>query len=72
MRLAALLFEAQGMTEERFRRMQGGGERRMNLPRKMPVHLAYFTMTVEANGAIERHPDVYGHAARLRQLLGLS
>ncbi|MGL4242041.1 MAG: L,D-transpeptidase family protein, partial [Beijerinckiaceae bacterium] len=72
MRLAALLFESEGMTEERFRRMQGGGERRMNLPRKMPVHLGYFTMTVGPDGALARHPDVYGHALRLRQLLNLS
>ncbi len=72
MRLAALLFESQGFTEERFRRMQGGGERRMNLPRKMPVHLGYFTRTVGPDGALERHPDVYGHAAAMRRLLGLS
>jgi L,D-transpeptidase YcbB len=72
MRLAAALFEAQGFTEERFRRMQGGGERRMNLPRPIPVHLGYFTMTVGSDGSITRHPDVYGHGLRLRQLLGLS
>jgi murein L,D-transpeptidase YcbB/YkuD len=72
MRLAALLFESEGISEERFRRMQGGGERRMNLPRKVQVHLAYFTMTVDQDGAIERHPDVYGHAAAMRRLLGLS
>jgi L,D-transpeptidase YcbB len=72
MRLAALLFEQDGVTEERFRRMQGGGERRMNLPRRMPVHLAYFTMVVGDDGVMIRHPDVYGHAARLRQLLGMS
>jgi L,D-transpeptidase YcbB len=72
MRLAALLFEGEGFSEERFRRMQGGGERRMNLPRKMPVHLGYFTLTVGDDGMVARHPDIYGHAARLRQLLGLS
>jgi L,D-transpeptidase YcbB len=72
MRLAAQLFASQGFTEERFRRMQGGGERRMNLPRPLPVHLGYFTMTVGDGGTIQRHPDVYGHAQRLRQLLGLS
>jgi murein L,D-transpeptidase YcbB/YkuD len=72
MQLAALLFEDQGFTEERFRRMQGGGERRMNLRVPMPVHLGYFTLSIGAAGEVERHPDVYGHAARLRQLLGLS
>jgi L,D-transpeptidase YcbB len=72
MRLAALLFAGQGISEDRFIRMQGGGERRMNLPEKMPVHLGYFTLTIGADGALERHPDVYGHTLRLRQLLGLS
>lgn len=72
MRLAARLFESEGFTEERFRKMQGGGERRMNLPRPVPVHLGYFTMTVDPVGTVQRHPDVYGHALRLRQLLGLS
>jgi L,D-transpeptidase YcbB len=72
MKLAALLFEGEGYTEQRFRRMQGGPERRMNLQRKMPVHLGYFTMTIGPGGAIERHPDVYNHGLRLRRLLGLS
>jgi murein L,D-transpeptidase YcbB/YkuD len=72
MRLAALLFERDGYTEERFRRMQGGGERRMNLSRKMPVHLGYFTLTGAEDGTIQRHPDIYGHAARMRQILNLS
>jgi murein L,D-transpeptidase YcbB/YkuD len=70
--LAALLFASEGWSEERFKRLIGGGERRMNLPRKLPIHLAYFTMSVDAEGRLQRHPDVYGHAARLRQLLGLS
>jgi L,D-transpeptidase YcbB len=69
MRLAALLFESEGLSEERFRRLQGGGERRMNLARKIPVHLVYFTLTVQADGTLQRHPDIYGHTARMRQLL---
>jgi L,D-transpeptidase YcbB len=70
--LAAQLFASEGWTEERLKRLAGGGERRMNLPRKLPIHLAYFTVEVGADGRILRHPDVYGHAARMRQLLGLS
>ncbi len=70
--LAAMLFASEGWTEERFRRLIGGGERRMNLPKKMPIHLVYFTLSPDAEGRLQRHPDLYGHAARLRQLLGLS
>jgi len=70
--LAAILFGSEGWTEEKFKRLIGGGERRMNLPRKMPIHLVYLTLSPDAEGRLQRHPDVYGHAARLRQLLGLS
>jgi murein L,D-transpeptidase YcbB/YkuD len=70
--LAAMLFASEGWTEERFRRLIGAGERRMNLPKKMPIHLVYFTLTPDSEGRLQRHPDVYGHAARVRQLLGLS
>lgn len=70
--LAAALFASEGWTEAKFKRLIGGGERRMNLPRKLPIHLAYFTIEADAAGQLTRHRDVYGHAARLRRLLGLS
>jgi L,D-transpeptidase YcbB len=71
-KLAAKIFETSGWSEDRFKRMIGSGEQRMNLPAKLPIHLAYFTLAVDSNGALVRHRDVYGHAARLKQLLGLS
>jgi L,D-transpeptidase YcbB len=71
-KLAAKIFETAGWSEDRFKRMIGSGEQRMNLPAKLPIHLAYFTLAVDSNGALVRHRDVYGHAARLKQLLGLS
>jgi L,D-transpeptidase YcbB len=70
--LAALLFASEGWTEERFRKLIGGGERHMKLPKKIPIHLAYFTLAVDSGGKLIRYPDVYGHSSRLRQLLGLS
>ncbi len=70
--LAALLFASEGWTEERFRKLIGSGERHMKLPKKVPVHLAYFTLAVDSEGKLKRFPDVYGHSAKLRQLLGLS
>jgi L,D-transpeptidase YcbB len=71
-RLAAQLFAEQGWTEERFRGSLGRGERHMRLPRKMPIHIGHFTLTVSPDGELLRHTDIYGHSARLRQLLGLS
>jgi L,D-transpeptidase YcbB len=71
-RLAAAIFEAEGWSEERFKRQIGGGERFMKLRKKLPIHIAYFTLTVDGSGQLVRHGDVYGHSLRLRQLLGLS
>jgi L,D-transpeptidase YcbB len=71
-RLAAAIFESEGWTEERFKKQIGGGERMMKLAKKLPIHIAYFTLTVDSSGQLVRHTDVYGHSARLRQLLGLS
>ena len=68
-RLAALMFENEGWTEQRFKKMIGADERMMKLAKKLPVHLTYFTVTVEPDGVLTKHPDIYGHSARLRQLL---
>lgn len=70
-RLAAALFETTGWTEARFRRMVGGAEQHMRLPKKLPIHLVHFTLTVAEDGTLKRHADTYGHSARLRGLLGL-
>jgi murein L,D-transpeptidase YcbB/YkuD len=37
----------------------------------MPIHLAYFTLTADASGDLQRHRDIYGHSQRLKQLMGL-
>jgi len=69
--LAALLMASEGWTEERLRSLIGRGERHMKLPAKMPIHLAYFTLTADASGDLQRHRDIYGHSQRLKQLMGL-
>ncbi len=71
-RLAAAIFEEDGWSEERFKKQIGGAERVMKLRRKLPIHIAYFTLTIDSSGQMLRHDDVYGHSLRLRQLLGLS
>jgi L,D-transpeptidase YcbB len=71
-RLAAALFDEDGWSEERFKKQIGGAERMMKLRRKLPIHIAYFTLTIDDSGQLLRHTDVYGHSLRLRQLLGLS
>jgi murein L,D-transpeptidase YcbB/YkuD len=69
--LAALLMASDGWTEERLRSLIGRGERTIKLAEKMPIHLAYFTLTTDASGNLQRHPDIYGHSQRLKQLVGL-
>jgi L,D-transpeptidase YcbB len=71
-RLAAAIFAEEGWSEERLRRLVGSGERRMNLERKLPIHLAYFTLEAQENGELVQHPDVYGHIRRLGELLSRS
>jgi murein L,D-transpeptidase YcbB/YkuD len=58
-------------TEPRLRKLIGRGERTIRLPAKLPVHLAYFTMRVDAAGEIRIFDDLYGHNRRVRAALGL-
>ena len=53
----------------RLKAMVGGSEKRVNLSRHIPVHLAYFTAFVDENGALQRRPDIYGHNATLTKAL---
>jgi murein L,D-transpeptidase YcbB/YkuD len=58
-------------SEPRLRKLIGRGERTIRLPAKLPVHLAYFTMRVDAAGEIRIFDDLYGHNRRVRAALGL-
>jgi murein L,D-transpeptidase YcbB/YkuD len=44
-------------------------ERAVALPRGIPVHVAYFTVWVEDDGAVRFLPDAYGHDEAQRELL---
>lgn len=59
------------LSEGRLRSMVGGAERTIPLDRHLPVHLAYFTTTVDAAGELRSYADIYGHNRRVRALLGL-
>lgn len=49
--------------------MYGPKERWVNLKTLVPVHIAYFTLRVDADGTIRSYGDVYGHNKRLIELL---
>ncbi|WP_375454432.1 murein L,D-transpeptidase [uncultured Methylobacterium sp.] len=58
-------------SSERLRKLVGKGERTIRLERKLPVHLAYFTATVDEAGLYRTLPDLYGYDAPMRAALGL-
>ena len=70
-RLAEFVLGEQGFTEERMRAMIGKGERTIRLKTPLPVHLAYFTVTVDESGRLQRLGDLYGHDGRIKTALGL-
>jgi murein L,D-transpeptidase YcbB/YkuD len=49
--------------------MLGSTEKWNNLKRKVPVHLAYFTLRIDQDGTVRSFGDVYGHHQRLLDLL---
>ncbi|MFN8828949.1 MAG: L,D-transpeptidase family protein [Labrys sp. (in: a-proteobacteria)] len=65
-RLAEVVMGAEnGWTEEKVKGMIGGGERRINLVEKLPVHIAYFTAAVDETGALKTFEDIYGYDRRV-------
>ncbi len=47
----------------------GPKEKWVTLKNKIPVHLMYFTLRVDADGTIRSYGDVYGHNKKLIELL---
>ncbi len=68
----AVLGRDRGWSEARVEGMVGGGERTVNLPRPVEVHMEYFTAFVDEAGQLRLRDDVYGYSAKVRAALGLS
>ncbi len=60
-----------GWSSQRLRKMIGGRESWINLPKKIPIHITYFTAFVDDAGKLETRPDIYGYNARVERALGL-
>ncbi|MDP3408693.1 L,D-transpeptidase family protein [Bosea sp. (in: a-proteobacteria)] len=56
-------------TQERLKRLIGSGERRINLPQPLAIHLVYNTHVVGADGALTTFEDLYGFHRLVRQAL---
>jgi murein L,D-transpeptidase YcbB/YkuD len=66
-----VLGRANGWSEQRVKKLIGGKERYVYLPRPLPVHLEYFTAFVDDSGELQLRDDVYGYSRRVKAALGL-
>ena len=64
--LADALLGSMGFDETRLKAMIGKGEKTVTLQTRLPVHLTYFTLSVDESGHIRRFTDIYGHDEKLR------
>jgi murein L,D-transpeptidase YcbB/YkuD len=60
-----------GWSEQRVKKLIGGKERYIYLPKPLPVYLEYFTTFVDESGALQLRDDVYGYSRRVKAALGL-
>jgi L,D-transpeptidase YcbB len=66
-----VLGRANGWTEQRVKKLIGGKERYVYLPKPLPVYLEYFTAFVDESGTLQLRDDVYGYSRRVKAALGL-
>ncbi|MGA9728255.1 MAG: L,D-transpeptidase family protein, partial [Methylocella sp.] len=60
-----------GWSEQRVKKLIGGKERYVYLPKPLPVYLEYFTAFVDDSGELQLRDDVYGYSHRVKAALGL-
>jgi murein L,D-transpeptidase YcbB/YkuD len=72
-RLAELVLGADtGWTEAKVKKLVGRGERLIKLAHPLPIHLVYFTLSVDGDGRVTTRDDIYGYDRRLMHALGLT
>ncbi len=62
--LLSLVLPQENYTQERLRKMFGGGEININFPTFIPVHITYQTAFVDDAGKLQIREDIYGRDAR--------
>lgn len=67
----ALMANEPNISRTSLEAMFGPSERWVNPEHQIPVHIAYFTIRVEADGSLRSFGDVYGHNAKLIAAMGL-
>jgi murein L,D-transpeptidase YcbB/YkuD len=67
----SVLGRANGWSEQRVKKLIGGKERYVYLPKPLPIHLEYFTAFVDDSGRLQLRDDIYGYSHRVKAALGL-
>ena len=67
----ALMANEPNISRASLEAMFGPSERWVNPQTQIPVHIAYFTLRVEADGTLRSFGDVYGHNAALISAMNL-
>ncbi len=60
-----------GWDEQRVKRLIGKGNRTIQLPQHIDVHLEYFTAFVDEAGTLQLREDIYGYSRKVKSALGL-
>jgi L,D-transpeptidase YcbB len=67
----ALMANETNISRASLEAMFGSTERWVNPDHQIPVHIAYFTIRVGADGSLKSFGDVYGHNAKLISAMDL-
>jgi murein L,D-transpeptidase YcbB/YkuD len=67
---ALLVHAAPEWNSKRLEKLYGGREKRVNLDTPVPVHLAYFTVSVGPDGMLMYFEDIYEYDSEMNAFLG--
>jgi murein L,D-transpeptidase YcbB/YkuD len=68
----AILGEEGKWNEKKLRGLIGKGERYVHLSNPLPVHLTYFTLSIDEKGELKSYEDLYGLDRKVRAALNLA
>ncbi len=67
-----LLGTGNGWNEDRVKKLIGKGNRTIQLPRHIDIHIEYFTAFVDEAGQLQMREDIYGYSRKLKAAMGLA
>lgn len=67
-----VLGKENGWNEQRVKKLIGTGNKTIQLPQHLDVHLEYFTAFVDDSGKLQLREDIYGYSRRLKSVMGLA